>query len=136
MPTVREKADEIGLAMSFLEPDVEVPVLSAPQAQGDVTIWPIQNFGRTPATDLSVPITSDGVTVLSGQHDHVLTVGDGGEATWAPCTERGTVVLGVLETDSECQLWHTEHGLNLIAPGKYVINRRREQADEVRMIHD
>jgi hypothetical protein len=33
-------------------------------------------------------------------------------------------------------LTHPEHGFNAIGTGSYVINRQREQADEIRIIAD
>ena len=120
--------------------ELDVPVHSGPQRQGDVGIFP-----RTPVTaaELSqmTEIPATGVQVVRGEatgNTHLLH--PAGRCWWRPIeSQSGAVLLGVLhvEDDAECFLIHTdEHGANGIAPGSYEIRGKRELAEEIRRVAD
>lgn len=121
-----------------LAADIDVPVLSGPQRQGDVLIVPRPKLGTAERAAMS-PVTADGVRVVRGEatgNAHILHA-DGPGVTWLP-SEDG-MRLGVLDVPEGAVAWliHTdEHGANGIAPGTYVLTGKREQADEVRRVAD
>jgi hypothetical protein len=115
---------------AHLVADVEIPVCSGLQRQGDIIVVPTR-AGK----EKGAPIPTDGVAVVRGENGgntHLL-VGDG---TWAP--SRDLLTLGTLTVPrgGVAYLLHPEHGGQGIAPGSYRINRQREQADEIRRVAD
>ena len=132
-------------AHSIIIPDetiaeLEIPVLSGPQRQGDVGIFP-----RSPVTaaEMSqmVEIPMTGVQVVRGEatgNTHLLH--PAGRCWWRPIeSQAGSVLFGILHVndDAECYLIHTdEHGANGIAPGSYEIRGKREMAEEIRRVAD
>lgn len=118
--------------------ELEVPVLSGPQRQGDVGIFP-----REPMTPgeraLAVDVPAAGVQVVVGEatgNTHLLHAE--GTVRWLP-KGGGGVLLGVIEVaeGSTGYLIHTdEHGANGLAPGCYRVHGKREQADEIRRVQD
>lgn len=120
-----------------LEADAEVPVIAGLQFQGDLAVVPLA--GRGVAVPNIVPVPPQGVEVVrgeSGGHTHLL-IGEG--VSWAPIEARGdSLDLGalVVADGSVAYLLHEEHGASGIAPGRYVIRRQREQAEQVRRVAD
>ncbi len=117
--------------------DIEVPVLSGPQRQGDVLIVPAKHRHGAAA----VKVTSAGVPVVRGEatgNAHLLH--SDGDVTWEPVGERAEgVLLGWLTVAEGSSAWliHTdEHGANGIAPGAYALHGKREQAEEIRRVAD
>lgn len=110
------------------------PILTGPQRQGDLLVVPTAADSWTLTGD---PVDA-GVQVVHGQatgNTHWLH-GDPG-VTWA---RRGAgQVVGILDVpaDTTAYLVHTdEHGASGIGPGRYEIRRKREQADEIRLVQD
>lgn len=140
-------ADTLGKHDITIPPDLiaaaEVPVLTAPQTQGDVGIWPVDP-GRFDATKAAT-VPADGIAVVRGEsttgaNSHILDAYLG-DVWWRAhtATQPGDVLLGVLQVPegSVAMLTHTdEHGSNGIGPGTYELTGKREQADIVRRVAD
>lgn len=140
MATITEVLDRVGVtAPDDILADIDVPVLTGPQRQGDVGIFPCR--ATHPATGTMTGIPPAGVTVVRGEaNTHMLLPEAGDTVRWWPAPEsEGSVLLGVLEVPDGATAWlvHTdEHGVNGIGPGVYVLNGKREQADEIRRVAD
>lgn len=136
--TYREALAKVGATVpAHLIADAEVPVLTGPQAQGDLLILPIDR------TDLPLaPVPDEGVQVVVGEstgNSHHLHRGfDSPGVTWARDTTRGQrIAVFVVPEGQSAQLIHTdEHGCNGVGPGVYAIHEKREQADEIRRVTD
>lgn len=121
--------------------DLDIPVLTGPQAQGDVSICPAHLYGSKPRFGDPKPVTTAGIEVIRGgamNNAHTLRTLDAGIA-WQPVVfSDETVALGLLTVPdgAQCFLEHPEHGFNGIGAGSYVIGRQREQAEAVRMVQD
>lgn len=122
--------------------DIEVPVLTGPQRQGDIGIFPRPRLGKA-ELDRMTPVPVEGVTVVRGEatgNTHILLADVDSTVLWAPHVGLdGDVTLGVLAVDegSTAFLVHTdEHGVNAIGPGTYVVHGKREQAAEIRRVAD
>ena len=123
-----------GIDPSSIEfPELEVPILTGPQRQGDVFLLPI----TTDKTQGAALITKAGVTVVRAETNtanthtlHTLS----GSCQWLPNTranDTGELVQGWLTVaaDSEAALIHTEeHNVVGIGAGTYEIRRQREYA--------
>lgn len=121
--------------------DIEVPVLTGPQRQGDILIKPRAPLGNAErATMTTVP--RSGVAVVRAEatgNTHLLDAVEGTVLWQAANTVEGDVLLGVLhvEDGSVANLLHTdEHGCNAIGPGTYTLHGKREMADEIRRVAD
>lgn len=121
-------------------PDLETPVLSESQRQGDVLVRKIKD---TPDGATFTPIAAAGVTVVRAETNtanthtlHTLS----GECLWAPNLQADEdLVQGWLTvTDgSEATLIHTEeHNVLGLGAGTYEIRRQREYADGWRRVAD
>jgi hypothetical protein len=109
--------------------DAVVPVLTGPQAQGDLMIVPISEPPRGLTWET---IPDAGIQVIYGEatgNTHWLHRGlDSPSVRWVFDTEG--VRLGYLEVSpgNSAMLIHTdEHGANGIGPGFYAIHRKRAQ---------
>ena len=117
--------------------EITVPVLSGPQRQGDIGIFP-----REPLTaaerEQAVPCPREGIAVVSGEatgNTHMLSAD--GDVLWLE--KSAGLLLGVIEVAPSATgyLIHTdEHGANGLAPGCYRVHGKREQADEIRRVAD
>ena len=108
--------------------DLEIPVLTGPQCQGDVSICPLHLYGAKPTFAAPVAVGQQGIEVIRGgamNNAHTLRTLDKG-VTWKPATTDGGVALGVLEVPAgaQCFLEHPEHGFNGIGAGVYVVGRQ------------
>lgn len=119
-----------------LESSAEVPVLTGPQAQGDVGIFPIEK----PSLSGFADVPAGGVAVVRGEaggHTHWL---DGeGDVRFAFADQSSGVALGELVVGVDATAWLThedEHGCNAMGPGVYAIRGKRELADEIRRVAD
>jgi hypothetical protein len=113
-------------------PELEVPVLSGAQRQGDVLIVPAA------AREGGVPL-GRGVEVVrseAGSNTHTLH----GDGTWLVSPRARTdLVQGWLDVPEggEAYLIHSgEHGAAGIAPGSYEIRRQREWRGEWARVAD
>lgn len=107
----------------------EIPVLTGPQRQGDVLIWPTDTAPR------DMPrIPAEGIPAVQGQHTHLLT----GAGCFARATNGDPLHIGGLTVDPDGIVWmlHEEHGGNAIGPGTYVLRGKREQAEIERRVAD
>lgn len=117
-----------------LDRDDIVPVHGALQFQGDVAVIPLDEPARVGA----VQVPAEGIPVVRGEaggHTHLLLAS--GPVTWSP-VDRVGLDLGVLTVadDATGYLAHPEHGYLGVGPGRYVLRRQREQANEIRMVAD
>ena len=121
--------------------DMEVPVLSASQRQGDVLLLKV----TTDRTKGATPVDAKGVTVVRGETSggnahilHALT----GDVLWLPNARAGQaddLMQGWLtvSTGAEATLIHTEeHSAIGIGPGTYEVRRQREFAGEWALVAD
>jgi hypothetical protein len=117
--------------------DLEVPVLTGVQRQGDVLIVPTKPSARPQGS----PVPAEGVAVVQGEatgNTHLLMVDRGSGVLWHPVADGG-VLLGTLYVPegAVAHLIHTdEHGVNAAGPGTYRLTGKREQADEIRRVAD
>jgi hypothetical protein len=128
-----------------LEAEAEVPVLTRPQAQGDLLIVPVHlayGDGETaPVYPDGKPVPMGGVQVVHGEatgNTHWLHAGFNSPGVAWHRADEG-LVIGVLTIPAgqTAMLIHTdEHGANGIGPGVYEIRQKRELADEVRLVED
>lgn len=129
MTTLAALAADHNLTFDALTQDAEVPVLTGPQAQGDLIVLPI------PAAKPGQPIPATGEVLLVGRGGNAHTLYGTGYWTPAPGSRQGLGCLVVPEGGT-AWLLHREHGGNGIGPGAYLISRQREQADEARLLAD
>lgn len=140
LKTVLERADVTVPDETLAE--LVVPVLTAPQRQGDVGVFPRGPFGPA-ERDRAQLVPAKGVAVVVGEatgNTHLLMPEPGCEVLWSPNQPRdGDVLLGVLHVPESGVAWliHTdEHGANGIGPGTFTLRGKREQADEIRRVMD
>jgi hypothetical protein len=123
--------------------DLEVPVLTGPQRQGDVFVIPIDAIHEVIIPNDAHLVPAEGVAVVVGEatgNTHLLQPEPGCGIFWQPARARvGSVELGDLTVPKGATAWliHTdEHGANGIGPGTYRFHGKREQADEERRVAD
>ena len=130
--------DRAGIGtLGVLDVEVDVPILTGAQRQGDVIVLPRPNKAAT------TPIPAAGVQVVRAEastNTHSLMSWDG-QCFFDPDTHGGDtgLVLGVLTVPAgaSAYLLHTEeHGANGIGPGTYELRRQREFAGEWRRVAD
>lgn len=117
-----------------LDRDFEIPVLSAPQRQGDVMVLPVKTTSATTA------VGKAGFPVVRGENGgntHLL-LADGEVFFDSKPVSATALALGTLTVadDATAYMAHPEHGYLGIAPGTYELRRQREQADELRLVAD
>jgi hypothetical protein len=118
--------------------DLEVPILSEPQTQGDVFWFPVD-----PPADRGAQVPVGGVTIVRGEstggNAHILHVLEG-ECFWAPAPNADTELpqgwLTIPEGASATLIHTQEHNVMGIGPGVYQVNRQREFAGEWRRVSD
>lgn len=118
-----------------LDREFQIPVLSAPQRQGDVMVVPLA-AGRQASTGVG----RDGFPVVRGENGgntHLLLAEGDVRFDSLPVSPTN-LALGTLTVGEEATAWlaHPEHGYLGIAPGSYELRRQREQADELRLVAD
>jgi hypothetical protein len=143
MPALQELISRHGIDVAaHLDRDADIPVLTGPQAQGDVAIRPVgrRHLGaggrrlrgshrRAPAV---TPIPARGFAVATGRegHEHVLLPGP---ARFDPAPPApGSLLIGILTVPAgaEAYLAHDQHGYLGIGPGTYEIGGQREFAPQ------
>ena len=135
--TFADALNKIGVSVpEHLIADAEVPVLTGPQAQGDLMVVPIAS---TTAELIAVPDT--GVQVVFGEatgNSHYLHKGfDSPDVTYARVDHDLCLAVVFIPEGQSAQLIHTdEHGSNGIGAGLYAIHGKREMADEIRRVQD
>lgn len=113
-------------------PELEIPVLTGPQRQGDVLVVPCQPMEGGEPLGKGVEV----VRSEAGSNTHCLH----GDGVWLPAENAATgLVQGYLTVpdSGEAYLIHSEeHGAMGIGPGTYEIRRQREFAGEWRRVAD
>jgi hypothetical protein len=118
-----------------LEGEAEIPVLSGPQAQGDLLVLPAEAPGGGWRT-----VPPEGIQVIHGEatgNTHWLHAGfESSGVSWLDAADSDlregdadVLTLGYLRVPpgQSALLIHTdEHGANGIGPGRYAINRKRQ----------
>ncbi|WP_242882144.1 hypothetical protein [Actinomadura litoris] len=131
MHTYATALNLIGVTVpAHLSADAEVPILTGPQAQGDLLLLPAD----TPRSKAWQTVPVKRVGVVHGEatgNTHWLHPGfDSPRVTWLRATGQADgLAVGYLRVpDGQTALLiHTdEHGANGIGPGEYVINRKRQ----------
>lgn len=123
--------------LDHLDQQLQIPVLSGLQFQGDVAVVPCPaRAGVAPGQQ----VPAAGVAVVRGENGgntHLL-VADG-QVSWAAGRgSGGTLTLGTVTVseDATAYLLHPEHGGNALAPGSYELRRQREQREEIALVQD
>lgn len=126
-----------------LEAEAEVPVLTRPQAQGDLMIVPLglAYDGTAPEWPQGDVVPMDGVQVVHGEatgNTHWLHAGfNSPGVSWHRAGDGLVVGVVTVPSGQTAMLVHTdEHGANGIGPGRYEIRQKRELADEIRYVED
>ena len=120
--------------LDHLDRDMSIPILAGFQRQGDVIVIP------DPTAIAKKPVLKEGTAVVRGENGgntHAI-VGDGDVKVdvFAPSPRSLLVAKVSVAEGSVAFLTHPEHGYMGLAAGNYLINRQREQADEIRIVAD
>lgn len=138
MLTYQDAAEKVGVTVPpHLEASAEVPILTGPQAQGDLLIVPV----AIPADVEMLPVPDEGVQVVFGEatgNSHYLHRGfDSPGVAYARLRAGQAIAVVHVPEGQSAQLIHTdEHGANGIGPGSYAIHEKRELRDEIRRVTD
>lgn len=124
--------------LAALAAQLDVPTVIGLQHQGDVSVVPAHM-----ASDYRPPINlvpAAGVPVVrgeSGGNTHLL-LASGEVYLDVRQASAENLTLACLNVTEGATAWldHPEHGNSGIGPGTYVLRRKREQADELRMVAD
>jgi hypothetical protein len=145
MTTRQLITDRYGVPLSLDDTDaadIDVPILTGPQRQGDVA-W----FPRPPMTPAersqAVPVPPEGVALVVGEatgNSHTLQSEPAGAILWAPRSPQpGGTLLGICEIPDGAVGWvsHSdEHGHHGIAPDCYEVRGKRTQREEIERVQD
>src|SRR5690242_16743020 len=130
MHTYGSALDLIGAGVpDHLVADAEVPVLTGPQAQGDLLVFRM----AAPSTVDWRPLPAGGLRLVDGEatgNTHWLHAGFGSPGVRWAGSGPGAQRLGFVSVPpgQSALLIHTdEHGANGIGPGTYAVHRKREQ---------
>ncbi|MFI0353155.1 hypothetical protein [Actinomadura sp. 9N407] len=123
-----------GADLAHLAAELDIPTIAGLQHQGDLSVIPAAmavEDGRPPMA----PVPAAGVAVVRGEaggHTHLL-LGSGDVRYDARDGAADHITLGTLEVGDGATAWldHPEHGNTGIAPGLYVLRRKRELAPRV-----
>lgn len=125
--------DRFGTTADVEFPELEVPILTGPQRQGDVFILPVT------ASHAGQPIGT-AVTVVRAETNSSNTHTLHGDGAWEPNARAGTdLVQGWLTVPGggEAFLIHSEeHNAVGIGAGTYEVRRQREYAGVWRQVAD
>jgi hypothetical protein len=127
---------------AHLAADATIPVLTGPQAQGDLLVVP----AGAPDGLTWQPVAAEGVQVVHGEatgNTHWLHRGFGSSGirwAWPARDADDALVAGYLSVPhgESALLIHTdEHGANGIGPGRFAVRRKREaDASAERFVED
>ncbi|MFI0447451.1 hypothetical protein [Actinomadura sp. 6N118] len=123
-----------GADLAHLAAELDIPTIAGLQHQGDVSVIPAAMASedhRHPTTR----VPTAGVAVVRGEaggHTHLL-LASGDVRYDARDGAANDIILGSLEVGEGATAWldHPEHGNTGIAPGRYVLRRKRELAPRV-----
>src|SRR5438128_1821389 len=129
--------------LTELAAQIDTPILSGLQVQGDLLIVPAE--GKV--SDATTPIPTQGVPLVRGAGGHVhLLIGKGfytpgrdGAQTIGTITVPAGEVAYLAHGDGtvpSALSADADHALLAVGAGTYVVRRQREQSDVVRMVAD
>lgn len=142
MITLAQLAERTGVnPHDHLPDDIDIPVLSGLQAQGDLLVIPeiFLNDIVHAGNDGWAEVPNEGIELLrgaAGGNPHMLVADPGTCRYTRNLTDPTGLALGVVDSTADCWLLHPEHGASGIAPGRYIIRRQREQAETQRLVAD
>lgn len=135
MTTTTELSAVTGVAViADVDPDLDIPVLSGFQRQGDVLVLPSSETAHTPVTTAGTPV----VRGENGGNTHAIYAADGPVFCETYTATRNSLRVARLTVPdgSTAYLAHPEHGYMGIATGSYEIRRQREFARTFRIVSD
>ncbi|HTM85916.1 MAG TPA: hypothetical protein VL179_13625 [Mycobacterium sp.] len=112
--------------------DLDIPVLSGMQRQGDVLVLPAAVTATTAVTAAGTPV----VRAENGGNTHAIYAADGPVYCDPVASEGLRVATLTVAEGATAYLGHPEHGYMGIAPGNYEIRRQREMGATARMVAD
>lgn len=136
MATLAKLIETHGIeVLEHLDRQVDIPVLTGPQRQGDVFIFP------NPKATATTPVPTSGIPVVKGENDgntHAIFAEGDIRVDLGARMDLSSLTIATLSVaeGSVAHLHHPEHGYMGIGAGSYEIRRQREQADEIRMVQD
>ena len=120
--------------------DIEVPILTGPQRQGDVGIWPTTHASKIQIARMT-PVPPEGIAIVRGEttggNAHILHAD--GPVAGQQSTNGDLIAIGTLHVPDGATafLIHSdEHGVNAMGPGTYRVTGKREQAAEQMRVAD
>lgn len=117
--------------------EVDIPVLTGLQRQGDVAIIPV---GMAHRVDLSppVPVPAEGIPLVSGETGHTHLLVADGPVTWTAVPWRGSNVgMFTVAADAVAYVLHPEHAALGCGPGEYLVRRQQEMTPNgMRLVAD
>jgi hypothetical protein len=121
-----------GADLAHLAAELDIPTIAGLQHQGDVSVIPAA-MASDDVQHPMTPVPAAGVAVVRGEaggHTHLLIAS--GDVRY-DAREGDDITLGTLEVGDGATAWldHPEHGNTGIAPGRYVLRRKREVAPRV-----
>ncbi|MFC5751602.1 hypothetical protein [Actinomadura rugatobispora] len=124
-----------GIDLAHLAAELDIPTIAGLQHQGDVSVIPAAmavDDHQRPMT----PVPAAGVAVVRGEaggHTHLLLASGDVRYDFRDGGAADDLTLGSLEVGEGATAWldHPEHGDTGIAPGRYVLRRKRELAPRV-----
>ena len=134
MATTAEMTTATGVSVVTTVEDIDIPILSGLQRQGDVMVIPADVTATTPVPASGIPV----VRGENGGNTHAVYAADGPvfcDVQAGSATDLRVALLSV-PAGSTAYLAHPEHGFMGIGPGSYEIRRQREMAKELRMVAD
>ncbi|MET0135520.1 MAG: hypothetical protein ABW215_18225 [Kibdelosporangium sp.] len=128
-----------GADLRALARELDVPVLAGLQHQGDLSVIPAKMVGSYCPPGTAVPAA--GLPVLRGGgadgNTHLLLASGRVLFRSREPTPKKLALGYLVVTDwAEAYLVHPEHGNTGIAPGRYVLRRKREYSEELRLVMD
>jgi hypothetical protein len=132
MATLAELTSTYGVeVLECLDREADIPVLSGPQVQGDVSFLPVTT---APAVTAVPP---DGVVLAEGREGHAHRLLPGAFFDRAP-SRPGSLVIGTMTVPDGAAGYvaHDEHGYMGFGPGTYQVGGQREFAGEWRAVAD
>jgi hypothetical protein len=133
MATINELIESTGLAVvTEHDTDLDIPVLSGMQRQGDVLLLPAAVTAGTAVPASGTPV----VRGENGGNTHAVYAADGPVYCDTTVGDGLRVATLTVPAGSTAYLGHPEHGYMGVAPGSYEIRRQREMAGSARLVTD
>jgi hypothetical protein len=134
MNTIATLAEKFPIGdLSHLD-DIEIPVSSGPNAQGDLSWFPLRS-GKVAGLK---PIPQEGVVILSGNngHPHTLFSLKGECSVALNLTQEQRLATVVVPEGAELLVAHNEHGYHVVGEGTFQFNCAFEYRTELRRLAD